>query len=134
MTERGVAPARLPRKQTSGTPRAAVRPNYVGLPFSGLDAGRRNGGGSRPDQVGRNALHPSPEATAPGCKVAAMERREARVPRTWARAAPRFWCGDVWMRRSVKFQYRGNTEVVHRHSEHIFIRGLEFREASVGAS
>ena len=41
MAERGVAPARLARKQPSGTPRVTVRPNYVGPPFSGLDAAGR---------------------------------------------------------------------------------------------
>ena len=68
------APALVPRKHKSGTLWAAVRPNYVGLPFSGLDAGRMKGGGSLPDQGGRNAPCPAPEATAPGCEIAAMER------------------------------------------------------------
>jgi hypothetical protein len=49
------APALVPRTHRSGTPRAAVRPNYVGLPTLGLDAGRRNAGESLRDQVGRMA-------------------------------------------------------------------------------
>ena len=62
----------------SGTPRVAVRPYYEGLPSMagrGPDERGRKPAGSG----GADALRPSPEVTAPGCKVAAMERREACV-------------------------------------------------------
>ena len=74
MAERGAAPARLLRKQPSGTPRVTVRPNYVGLPPVGLDAGRMNAGESLRDQVGQRAPV-RPRKHGPGLrKVAAMER------------------------------------------------------------
>ena len=88
MGERGAAAALVPRKHRSGTPRAAVRPNYVGLPFSGLDvAGRawrkpRAGAGEEP------AVRVA-EATAPGRKIAAVERREASARAQRVRAARR---------------------------------------------
>ena len=57
-----------------------------------------NAGESLRDQVGRDALRPSPEVTAPGCKVAAMERREACV--LSPERAPRLErCGTVVRRR-----------------------------------
>ena len=43
MAEQGAAPALVFRKHKSGTPRVAVRPNYVGLPCNRLDEGRTNG-------------------------------------------------------------------------------------------
>lgn len=81
---RNAAPAVVPRKHDPGRPRVAVRPNYVGPPFSGLDAGRMNGGESCRDQGERNAPRPSPEARPRVRKVAAMERRAARALRHWA--------------------------------------------------
>src|SRR5215203_3658170 len=51
ITERGAAPADVPRKRISGRPRATVRPNYVGLP-SMAGRGRTNAGGSPRDQGG----------------------------------------------------------------------------------
>ena len=52
MAERDAAPAAVPRKHGSGTPRVTVRPNYVGPPLSGLVGDRRKGGESRLDQEG----------------------------------------------------------------------------------
>jgi len=46
------APAAVPRKHGSGTPRVTVRSNYVGLP-SVAGRGRMNGGESCWDQRGR---------------------------------------------------------------------------------
>ena len=67
MAERGVAPACVLRKHTSGTPRVAVRPNYVGLPTLGLDAGRTNGA-KAPGSGGRRVRCPTPEARPQGAK------------------------------------------------------------------
>ena len=78
--ERGAAPAGAIRNRAPGTPRVTVRPYYGGPPFSGLDAGRTNVGESPRDQGGRDAPRPAPEATVPGCEIAAMERRKASVP------------------------------------------------------
>jgi len=80
LAEQGAAPAVVPRKRNPGTPWVAVRPYYGGPPFGGLDAGRMKGGESLPDQGGRDAPCPAPEATVPGCEIAAMERRKASVP------------------------------------------------------
>jgi hypothetical protein len=88
MAGRDAAAARVPRKHPPGTPWVAVRPNYVGLPFSGLDvAGRarrkpRAGAGEEP------AVRVA-EATAPGRKIAAVERREASARAQRVRAARR---------------------------------------------
>ena len=87
MAEQGAAPAVVPRKRNPGTPRVTVRPYYGGLPFSGLDgAGRREAKASR-IRVG-GAPRPVPEATVPGCEIAAAERWAVRVPR-WGRNAAR---------------------------------------------
>ena len=87
--ERGAASAGAIRNAQPGTPRVTVRPYYGGPPFSGLDAGRMKGGESPPDQGGRNAPRPAPEATVPGCEIAAMERRKASAPRRARHAARR---------------------------------------------
>ena len=70
----------------SGTPRVTVRPYYGGPPFSGLDAGRMKGGESLPDQGGRDAPCPAPEATVPGA-IAAVKRR--KPPTSGRRSRPR---------------------------------------------
>jgi len=67
MVERGVAPALVPRTHRSGTPRAAVRPNQVGLPSMagrGVDERWRKPAGSG----GPSGLRPSPEARPRGEK------------------------------------------------------------------
>jgi hypothetical protein len=74
------APAVVPRKRNPGRPRVTVRPYYGGPPFSGLDAGRMNGGETCRDQGGRGAPCPAPEATVPEPKIAAVERRKALRP------------------------------------------------------
>ena len=68
MAGRDAAPAVVPRTHGSGTPWVAVRPNYVGPPFSGLDAGRMNAGESLRDRGEPMAPRPAPEATAPGAQ------------------------------------------------------------------
>jgi hypothetical protein len=70
------APADVPRKRISGRPRVTVRPNYVGLPFSGLDAGRTNGA-KAPGSGGRRVRRLDPGSTVPKPKIAAVERRKA---------------------------------------------------------
>jgi hypothetical protein len=94
------APAVVPRKRNSGTPRVTVRPYYGGPPFSGLDAGRMNGGETCWDKGGRDAPCPAPEATVLGCKVAAVERRTAgaRAQRARRRKASADGCA---FRRSI---------------------------------
>ena len=88
MAERDAAAARVFRKHPSGTPRVAVRPNYVGLPFSGLDGTGRARRKPRA-RAGEEPVVRVAEATAPRCKVAAAERRVARVRRTGRPAARR---------------------------------------------
>lgn len=67
------------RNPASGRPRATVRLNYVGPPFSGLDAGRMKGGGSLPDQVASRPLS-GPGSYGPWePKVAAVERCKASI-------------------------------------------------------
>ena len=67
MAERGVAPACVLRKHTSGTPRVAVRPNYVGLPTPGLDEGRTNGA-KAPGSGGRRVRCLDPGSYGPGAQ------------------------------------------------------------------
>ena len=80
MVERGVAAARRPRKHPSGTPRVA--------PFSGLDVAGRARRKPRAGAGEESAVQVA-EATAPGCKVAAAERREASARAQRVRAARR---------------------------------------------
>ena len=87
---RDAAPAGRFRKPTPGTPRVTVRPYYGGPPFSGLDAGRMNGGETCRDQGGRDAPCPAPEATVLGRKIAAVKRRKARRPTLLAGGPGRF--------------------------------------------
>ena len=70
MAERGVAPARMPRKHASGTPRAAVRPNYVGLPSMAVRG---------TDERGRKPPGSGAEEAAVGSLVA--RPRGAKSPR-----------------------------------------------------
>ena len=79
LAERDAAPAVGPRKSGSGAPRVTVRPDYAGLPFSGLVGDRRKGGESRLDQVGRNALHPALKVTVPGWKKSPRWSAERRA-------------------------------------------------------
>ena len=67
------APTPVPRKRRSGRPRVTVRPNYVGLPMSGLDVDRMNGGETCRDKGGTRPLS-GPGSTVPEPKIAAMER------------------------------------------------------------
>jgi hypothetical protein len=90
LAEQGAAPAGAIRNRAPGTPRVTVRPYYGGLPFSGLDAGRMKGGESLPDQGGRDAPRPAPEATVPGRKIAAVKRRKARRSASWTGGPGRF--------------------------------------------
>ena len=96
------APADVPRKRISGRPRVTVRPNYVGLPPVGLDAGRTNAGESLRDQVGQRApVRPrklrsrSPKSPIAVTllrrlrKLVCAERREASASAQGARAARR---------------------------------------------
>ena len=82
------APADVPRKRISGRPRVTVRPNYVGLPMSGLDADRTNAGESLRDKVGQRAPVRSRKLRSRGTK----SRRDGaprgeRAPRLGARRA-----------------------------------------------
>ena len=80
MAEQGAAPALVPRKHKSGTPRVAVRPNYVGLPVTAA-RGKDERGESR--VIGRVMSSLSdPGSTAPGREIAAVERRTVRVRRS----------------------------------------------------
>ena len=63
-----------------GRPRVTVRPNYVGPPPVGLDAGRMNGGESCRDQVGQRAPVRPRKYGPEEPKVAAVKRRKARRP------------------------------------------------------
>ena len=76
----GAAPAVALRKRAPGMPRVTVRPYYGGPPFSGLDAGRMKGGESLPDQGGRGAPCPAPEATV-------LERKIAHSSQAFAQTA-----------------------------------------------
>ena len=73
--------------RASGTPRVAVRPNYVGLPSlagRGPDERGRKPAGSG----GPKSPHPAPEARPRARKVAAVERRKAGALPITARATP----------------------------------------------
>ena len=83
LAEPGAATAGLSRKQTSGSPRFTVRPNYVGLPKSGLDEDRTNAGGSLRDQ-GERMLPVRARKLRSEVENPAMERQAARVSR-WRR-------------------------------------------------
>ena len=74
------APAVVLRKHGSGTPRVAVRPNYVGLP-SMAGRGKDQRGESRAVGPAKSRLS-DPGSTAPGREIAAMERPAARVRRS----------------------------------------------------
>jgi hypothetical protein len=65
--ERGAAPARMPRKHSSGTPRVAVRSNYVGLP-SMAGRARTRGGESCLAREGEESSVQWPEAWPRGAK------------------------------------------------------------------
>jgi hypothetical protein len=80
------APADVLRKHVSGRRRVTVRPNYVGLPLSGLDADRMKAGESLPDQ-GAMRVPSGPGRTVPEPKIAAVERRKASRSPDW-RARP----------------------------------------------
>jgi hypothetical protein len=67
VAERGAAPAPVPRKPRSGTPRAAVRPNYVGLP-SMAGRGKDERGRKPAGSGGRRGRRPTPEARPRGAK------------------------------------------------------------------
>ena len=97
MAEPGAAPARLPRKQPSGTPRVAVRPNYVGLPFDGLDAGRTNAGESPPDGVRPRKHGPGVRNRRSGAPIGARPAIRTLAPQgvnfkgAGRRSAPSRW-------------------------------------------
>ena len=78
MVERGAAPARAVRNRASGTPRVAVRSNYVGLAsMPGL--GQASFGESRRDR-GRKRSATSQEAWSRGAK---SPQWSAARRRTW---------------------------------------------------
>ena len=74
------AAARVLRKHSSGTPRAAVRPNYVGLPLVGWTRGGRTR--AKACGIGGQQAPVRPRKHGPrGAKSPLVERREAGVPR-----------------------------------------------------
>ena len=98
MAEQGAAPALVPRKHKSGTPRVAVRPNYVGLPVTAA-RGKDERGESR--VIGRVMSSLSdPGSTAPGREIAAVERRTVRVRRS-GRPRRKAWTIKGAARRSA---------------------------------
>jgi len=91
-----VAPALVPRKHKSGTPRVAVPPNYVGVPLVGWT---RQGERGESRGIGLvKSQPPEPRKNGPGARNPAAERRAARVRRS---GRPRRQAWTLFGRRSA---------------------------------
>jgi hypothetical protein len=96
--ERGAAPARMPRKHSSGTPWVAVRAHYGALPLMAGRA-RTRGGESCPAREGEESSVQWPEARPRGAKSPQIAQAGASL---CACGAPQGVCVSPDARRASK--------------------------------
>ncbi|MEA2992239.1 MAG: hypothetical protein QOD40_1159 [Alphaproteobacteria bacterium] len=125
--ERGAAPARMPRKHSSGTPRVAVRSNYVGLP-SMAGRARTKGGESCLAREGEESSVQWPEVRPRGAKSPQIAHAGASL---CACGAPQGVCPSPRARHASAYRWRN---CVHLFAHDVDCWCASRRSTSLGLS